>query len=150
MLSHNPFSRFLRILVSTTIYLISKFKVDLDILQCRCEFCFLLIIIFTVSSLFPQFIYIHFQTVNNKVSRLQVVNLLFHTHVTGFLELTRLNPFQPSVTFNIETSHLICSANQMTSFYMKCNIGLKWVQKVMAINKMEWNDWLAPDSSSVN
>ena len=34
-----------------------------------------------------------------------------------------LNPFQPSVTFHIENSHLFCRA----SFYMKCNIGLKWV-----------------------
>ena len=32
------------------------------------------------------------------------------------------NPFQPSVTFHIETS-----PNQMTGFYMKCNNGLKCV-----------------------
>ena len=38
-----------------------------------------------------------------------------------------LNPFQPSVTFLIETSHLVCTANQRTGFYKKCNIGLKWV-----------------------
>ena len=25
----------------------------------------------------------------------------------------------------VDTSHLICTANQMTSFYMKCNSGLK-------------------------
>ena len=35
------------------------------------------------------------------------------------------NPSQPSVAFHRETSHLICSANQMTGFYMECNIGLK-------------------------
>ena len=39
--------------------------------------------------------------------------------------LILLNPFQPSVAFQIETSHLICSANQVTGFYMKCNTGLK-------------------------
>ena len=36
-----------------------------------------------------------------------------------------INPFQPSVTFHIETSHLICSAKQITGFYMKYNTGLK-------------------------
>ena len=36
-----------------------------------------------------------------------------------------LNPFQPSVAFLIETSHLICFANQMTGFKMKCNTGKK-------------------------
>ena len=38
-----------------------------------------------------------------------------------------VNPFQPSVAFYIETSYLICRANRMTGFYMKCNTGLKWV-----------------------
>ena len=41
---------------------------------------------------------------------------------------TFIKPFQPCVTFHIETSHLICTANQMTSFYMKCNTELKWVK----------------------
>ena len=39
-----------------------------------------------------------------------------------------VNIFQPSIAFHIETSHLICSANQMTGFYMKCNTELKWVK----------------------
>ena len=38
-----------------------------------------------------------------------------------------LNPFQPNTAFHIKTSHLICTANQMTGFYMKCNTGLKWL-----------------------
>ena len=38
-----------------------------------------------------------------------------------------LNLFQLGVVFRIETSHLICSTNQMTGFYTKCNTGLKWV-----------------------
>ena len=40
----------------------------------------------------------------------------------------QINPFQPSVAFHIETSHLICTASKMTSFYIKCNTGLKWVK----------------------
>ena len=38
-----------------------------------------------------------------------------------------LNLFQPSVAFHIETSHLICNANQMSGFYMKSFTALKWV-----------------------
>ena len=41
------------------------------------------------------------------------------------------NQFQPSDAFHIENSHLIFTANQMTGFYMKCNTGLKWVNKKM-------------------
>ena len=37
-----------------------------------------------------------------------------------------IDTFQPSVTFHIDTSHLISNANQMTDFYIKCNTGLKW------------------------
>ena len=32
----------------------------------------------------------------------------------------------PGVAFHIETSHLVCSTNQITGFYMKCNTRLKW------------------------
>ena len=40
----------------------------------------------------------------------------------------KVDPFQPDVAFLIETSSLICSANQMTGFYKKCNTRLKWVK----------------------
>ena len=40
---------------------------------------------------------------------------------------TLLNPFQPSVAFHTETSHLIFIANQMSGFYEKCITSLKWV-----------------------
>ena len=36
-------------------------------------------------------------------------------------------PFQPSVAFHIETSHLFCRTKQMTGFYVKRSNGLKWV-----------------------
>ena len=38
------------------------------------------------------------------------------------------NPFQPSIAFHIETSHLICTTNQMTGCYMKCKAGLKCIK----------------------
>ena len=40
---------------------------------------------------------------------------------------SRINPFQPTVTLHIETSHLIYSVNQVTCFNMKCNTWLRWV-----------------------
>ena len=43
------------------------------------------------------------------------------------LQTHLISPFRPSVAFHIETSHLFCSANQMTGFYMKFNTGLTWV-----------------------
>ena len=42
--------------------------------------------------------------------------------------LKQFNPFQPSIAFHIETSHLFCRANQVTGFYIKHNTGLKWVK----------------------
>ena len=60
-----------------------------------------------------------------------VLSLLFVPLVyslTSFLINYNLNIFQPSVAFHIETSHLFCSANQKTDFYMKLNTGLKWVE----------------------
>ena len=42
------------------------------------------------------------------------------------------NPFQPSVAFHVETSHLFCFAKQVTGFYMKCNTGLTFVNPFRA------------------
>ena len=39
------------------------------------------------------------------------------------------NPFQASVAFHIETSHLFCRAKQITGFHVKRNTGLKWLNK---------------------
>ena len=38
--------------------------------------------------------------------------------------------FQPSIEFYIETSLLICTANQITGSYIYCNNELKWVNPV--------------------
>ena len=53
--------------------------------------------------------------------------------------IRHIDSFQPRVTFHIDTSHLICTANQMASLYMKCNNGLKLVSLVVlfAINCRE-------------
>ena len=42
----------------------------------------------------------------------------------GFeLAAHQFNPFQPSVEIHIETSHLICTTNQMTGFHMNGTLG---------------------------
>ena len=53
----------------------------------------------------------------------------------GFeLAAYQFNPFQPSVEIHIETSHLICTTNQMTGFHMKWNTRLKWVENALIKN----------------
>ena len=49
-----------------------------------------------------------------------------------------LIPFQSSFAFHIEISHLICNANQMTGFCVKCNTGLQWVM-TLAPNIVNFN-----------
>ena len=39
--------------------------------------------------------------------------------------INEIKPFQSSVAFHIETSHLFSSAKQMIGFYMKCNTWIK-------------------------
>ena len=52
-------------------------------------------------------------------------------------------PFHFSIAFHIETSHLICKANQMTGFYMKYKTGLKWVYEMeMEDHEMDIEDHL--------
>ena len=41
------------------------------------------------------------------------------------------NPFQPSIAFHMETSHLFCSTKQVTGFCMKTNTGLKRVKTLL-------------------
>ena len=41
------------------------------------------------------------------------------------------NPFQPSVAPHIETSHLICTENQIAGFSVPFNTWLKWIEKNM-------------------
>ena len=53
-----------------------------------------------------------------------------------------LNPFQPSIAFHVETSHIFYSANEITNSYVKCNTGVNWVEKnkfrvkICSISKM--------------
>ena len=48
-----------------------------------------------------------------------LICIKFEGIINGF------SPFTPGVAFVIETSHLICNANQMIGFYMKFNTGTK-------------------------
>ena len=55
---------------------------------------------------------------------------IFHKRLFRFVSVNFQNfslyyvkSFQLSVAFHIETSHLICSAKQITGFYLKLNMG---------------------------
>ena len=56
------------------------------------------------------------------------------------------NPFQPSVEFHIETSHLFCRAKQMTGFYMKHKNGLKWAKNKTLLVRTGRNSFRWPKS----
>ena len=47
-----------------------------------------------------------------------------------------VNPFQPSVAFHIETSHLNCITNQMAGFYMNCITGMELVKALCKSQKV--------------
>ena len=57
----------------------------------------------------------------------------------------QINPFQLTVAFHIQTSHLICSVNQVTCFNMKCNTWLRqvkifsWIMFRTLYQKSCWN-----------
>ena len=42
----------------------------------------------------------------------------------------KINPLTTNVPYHIETSQLICIANQLTGFYMMGNIGRQWVNLI--------------------
>ena len=44
-------------------------------------------------------------------------------------EKVRLVLYHPKVALHTETSHLICTSNQIIGFYKKCNTGLTWVNE---------------------
>ena len=61
---------------------------------------------------------------------LGIYSLIMTTQNLHVLIKWMRNPFQHCVACHIETSHLICSANQMTGFYIKYNTGIKWVNSI--------------------
>ena len=54
--------------------------------------------------------------------RLLHIAICITTHHSVISQIS-IVPFQGGVAFYIETSHLFCSAKQMTDFYTKCNTG---------------------------
>ena len=53
-----------------------------------------------------------------------------------------INQFQPSAAFHIETSHFISTINNMTGFYVKCNIRLKMVKLFANYTNTQENPYL--------
>ena len=66
----------------------------------------------------PAWMVVKLRNVETSVVKITYFFLVINVHA--------LNPFQSSAGFHIETSHLICIANQVTGFYMKCSPELKW------------------------
>ena len=60
-----------------------------------------------------------------------------------------INPFQLSVAFHIEICHLICTANQMTGFYVKCKTVLKWVNLSVPFKANIWVKVFKNDPSKI-
>ena len=60
--------------------------------------------------------------------------VLYNFFQAGEVFFTHFIPFQPSGTFYIETSQMICSSNPVNGFYMKCNTWLKWVKVQIVIH----------------
>ena len=56
-----------------------------------------------------------------------------------------INPFQPTIAFHIETSHLICNVKQVSCFNMKCSTWLRgvkifsWIMFRTLYKKSCWN-----------
>ena len=63
-------------------------------------------------------------------ARILAIGVIFEVNLSlAYLACSSwITQFQPSVSFHIETSHFFCSAKQMTGFYRKRNIELKWVK----------------------
>ena len=60
----------------------------------------------------------------NKLYKLNSFNFGEDVRLTDyFSEIEALNPLMTNVPHHIETSQLICNANQLTGFYMMGNIG---------------------------
>ena len=76
------------------------------------------------------------------LSQINLVNLLIiHFICVKLLWL--------SVAFNIGTSHLFCSAKQMTGFYMTRNTRLKWVNSYREQYFLSSEVYLGPCKTSM-
>ena len=56
----------------------------------------------------------------------------------------KVNPLATSVSHHIETSQLICIADQLSGFYMMGNIGRDWVKAIFWHFSVKWAiEWLS-------
>ena len=68
---------------------------------------------------------------------LECLNNIFLAVAVLFCELIKskflLNPFQPSIAFHIETSHLFNKVKQVTGFYIKRNAGQELFNLILCL-----------------
>ena len=75
---------------------------------------------------------------------------LFENNKARHTRKNLFNPFQPIIAFYIETSHLICTANQVTGVYMKRNTELKWVDEYLLLSFNTLSAYSRKWSSTLN
>ena len=107
------------------------FQISLDqsICTCECLACLIFTIAFTTR---------RWTLIQSTVS-LQSKNAVYlsFSDFNVISNLNRFNLFQRSDAFDIEISHHIYSADQMSGFYMKCETGLKLVEFYCCIYQYE-------------
>ena len=90
-----------------------------------------------ISSLFLMFQLLTLKKVNvtfiDSIHVLEWIKVYFEKLLFWISIESQVHPLQFSVAFYVETSHLICFANQMTGFSIKCNTGLKLVKGIIYI-----------------
>ena len=60
----------------------------------------------------------------------KMLYLIIFNSLTLTIFISQSNPVQLSFAFHIETSHLFCSAKQLTGYYMKWNTEKKNIKKI--------------------
>ena len=104
-------------------------SLDQSICTCECLACLIFTIAFTTR---------RWTLIQSTVS-LQSKNAVYlsFSDFNVISNLNRFNLFQHCDAFNIEISHYIYSANQMSGFYLKCETGLKLVEFYCCIYQYE-------------
>ena len=88
-------------------------------------------------------------SLNHKISKkigskilVELVDVLFKFEMFRILFIS----FLPRVGFHKEASHLICSADQVAAFYMKCNAGMNWVKRMLIVLIMPSHELWMPSN----
>ena len=88
-------------------------------------------------------------SLNHKISKKigsKILGELFDVLLQFEMFRILFNSFLPSVAFRKETSRLICSADQVAGFYMKCSAGMNWVKRMLIAQIMPSHELWMPSN----